>query len=633
VDPYSFGPLLQDADLVAFSAGHEAHAGRWLGAHCTELDGMAGYWFAVWAPNAQRVSVVGDFNQWDGRCHPMRSRGSSGVWELFIPGMAANVLYKYEVCNRLTGQLHLKADPYGSRHEARPKTASITVPPSTHRWRDGQWIDRRSSWQWLTAPVSIYEMHLGSWRRNDSGETMSYGELAAPLADYLTRMGFTHVEFLPLMEYPLDDSWGYQPTGYYAPTTRYGSPDELRVLVDELHRHDIGVLLDWVPGHFPKDEHGLARFDGSTLYEYSDPLKGEHPDWGTLVFDYDRNEVRSFLTSSALHWLEDYHFDGLRVDAVASMLYLDYSREAGQWTPNARGGNENLEAVAFLRQLNTITHRDCLGSITVAEESTAWPGVSRPSDSGGLGFSMKWNMGWMHDTLKYMSREPVHRQHYHDLLSFGPTYAFSENFVLPLSHDEVVHGKGSLLGKMPGDRWQQLANLRLLFTFQWTYPGKKLLFMGGELAQPTEWDYRGVLPWELLKNPEHGGIQRIVADLNTLYRTRSELHYYDFQAEGFRWLRWDDAPNSVLSYLRSDGNQFAVVLLNFTPVPRHDYRVGFPHDGSWREIFNSDSRFYGGGDLGNPVPIDAQAVPWMDQPYSALVTLPPLAGVILTPGG
>ena len=633
IDPYSFGPQSKEDELASFNAGHALRAGRWLGAHAKQIDGVDGYFFAVWAPDADRVSVVGDFNQWDGRCHPMRSRGGSGVWELFVPGLTAEALYKFEISCRKTGAVQLKADPFGRRFELRPRTASITPTNTCHQWRDADWMTSRQGWNWLEAPVSIYELHVGSWRRGDDGAPLGYRGLAGPLVDHVRDTGFTHVEFLPLTEYPLDESWGYQSTGYFAPTSRYGSGDDLRALVDELHRNGIGVILDWVPGHFPKDEHGLARFDGTALFEYPDPLKAEHPDWGTLVFNYDRNEVRSFLQSSALHWLEDYHLDGLRVDAVASMLYLDYSRKQGQWTANAYGSNENIEAVAFLRHLNEVTHRECPGSITVAEESTAWPGVSRPTHSGGLGFSMKWNMGWMHDTLKYMSRDPVFRQHHHDLLSFGPIYAFSENFVLPLSHDEVVHGKGSLLGKMPGDRWQQFANLRLLFTFQWTYPGKKLLFMGGEFGQPSEWDHRGALPWELLGDSQHGGLRRIVADLNRIYRAHSELHRFDFQSNGFRWLRWDDAPNSVLTYLRGDGEKFAAVLLNFTPVPRDNYRIGLPHAGVWLELFNSDSRFYGGSDLGNPLPLKAEEVPWMDQPYSVQVTLPPLAGLILTPAG
>ena len=448
---------------------------------------------------------------------------------------------------------------------------------------------------------------------------------------YAAELGFTHIELMPLTEHPLDESWGYQPVGYFAATCRFGSPDDLRYLIDSCHRAGLGVILDWVPGHFPRDSHGLARFDGSPLYEYSDPRKGSHPDWGTLVFNYDRCEVRSFLLSSARFWLEEFHIDGLRVDAVASMLYLDYSRRPGQWLPNKHGGNENLEAVSFLRELNAMTHRDFPGSITIAEESTAWPGVSRPVDLGGLGFSMKWNMGWMHDTLKYMSLDPVYRKHHHDLLTFGPIYAFSENFVLPLSHDEVVHLKRSMLGKMPGDDWQRLANLRLAYTYQWTYPGKKLLFMGSELAQPSEWNVRESLPWHLLDDPRHGGMQRLVRDLNHIYAAHTALHALDFDASGFQWLSWDDAENSVLSYLRRSRDECLLVALNFTPVARTGYRIGVPHAGRYHEILNSDSRFYGGSDLGNPAPRTAEAVPCMHQPWSVLISLPPLAGVILAP--
>jgi 1,4-alpha-glucan branching enzyme len=629
VDPYCFPPLLESRDLDAFSRGEHWHAWWMLGAHVMTVDGIAGVRFAVWAPDAERVSVVGDFNRWDGRRHPMRSRGGSGVWELFIPGLAGGELYKCEIRNRWNGALLLKADPYGRRKEPRPSTASIVTPPSTYRWGDAEWLQARASQDWLQMPMSVYEVHLGSWRRRHDGGFLNYREIADQLASYASALGFTHVELLPVTGYPLDESWGYQPTGYFAPTRRYGEPDDLRYLVDRLHQAGIGVLLDWVPGHFPKDDHGLARFDGSALYEYPDPRKGEHAEWGTLVFNYDRNEVRSFLYSSALYWLKEFHFDGLRVDAVASMLYLDYSRNAGEWTPNVHGGNENLEAVAFLRRLNELTHAECPGTVTIAEESTAWAAVSRPAHLGGLGFSMKWNMGWMHDTLKYMGQDPVHRRYHHQQLTFGPIYAFTENFVLPLSHDEVVHGKRSLLGRMPGDDWQRFANLRLLLTFQWTYPGKKLLFMGGEIAQPWEWDHRGALPWNLLDDPRHGGVQALVSDLNRLYRHSGALHRYDFESRGFQWLRWDDADNSVITYLRRDEANEVVVALNFTPVPRQGYRIGVPRPGLYREIFNSDSRFYGGSDLGNPLQLRADGNPWMGQSWSIEVTLPPLAGIVL----
>lgn len=630
-DPYCFPPQLTEGDLGAFNGGHHTAAYGFLGAHPWTADGVSGQRFAVWAPDAERVSVVGDFNHWDGRRHPMRVRGGSGVWELFVPGLTEGN-YKYEIRSRHSGELLLKSDPFARAFELRPATASVFRPMHPYRWGDGEWLARRRAWDWLRSPMSIYEVHLGSWRRGPSGEPMSYRQAAQELVPYLGELGFTHVEFLPLTEYPLDESWGYQPVGYFAPTCRYGSADDLRHLVDTCHRHGLGVILDWVPGHFPRDAHGLARFDGSPQFEYGDTQKGEHPDWGTLVFNYDRNEVRSFLLSSARYWLDEFHVDGLRVDAVASMLYLDYSRQPGQWTPNVHGGNENLEAIAFLRELNMMTHRDFPGTVTIAEESTAWPGVSRPVDVGGLGFSMKWNMGWMHDTLRYMGHDPVHRRYHHDLLTFGPLYAFTENFVLPFSHDEVVHLKGSLLGRMPGDDWQRLANLRLAYTFQWTYPGRKLLFMGGELAQPWEWNARETLPWHLLDNPRHGGMHRLIRDLNRLYQDHPELHVLDFDGNGFQWLRWDDAENSVLSFLRRSGESVAVVVLNFTPVPRDGYRIGVPRPGHYRELLNSDSRFYGGTDYGNPEPMAAEPVPAMHQAWSISLRLPPLGGVVLCPG-
>jgi 1,4-alpha-glucan branching enzyme len=628
-DPYCFPPQLSDEDLNRFNAGRHDAAYRFMGSHHVIVDGVAGIRFATWAPEAERVSVAGDFNRWDGRCHPMRVRGSSGVWELFVPGLTTTI-YKYEIRNRHSGSLLLKSDPYARESELRPATASIARPSPAYAWQDDEWIRARTGWQWLHRPVSIYEVHLGSWRRGHGHEPLGYRAAADVLVPYAAGLGFTHLELLPLTEHPLDESWGYQPTGYFAATCRFGSPDDLRYLIDTCHRAGLGVILDWVPGHFPRDQHGLAQFDGSPLYEYSDPRKGSHPDWGTLVFNYDRHEVRSFLLSSARFWLDEFHIDGLRVDAVASMLYLDYSRRPGQWLPNRHGGNENLEAVSFLRELNAITHRDFPGTITIAEESTAWPGVSRPVDQGGLGFSMKWNMGWMHDTLKYLCMDPVYRKHHHDLLTFGPLYAFSENFVLPLSHDEVVHLKRSMLGKMPGDDWQRFANLRLAYTYQWTWPGKKLLFMGSELAQPSEWNVRESIPWHLLDDPRHGGMQRLVRDLNQLYTEYPALHALDFDSSGFQWLSWSDAENSILAYLRRAGDACLLVALNFTPVARQGYRIGVPHAGQYREILNSDSRFYGGSDLGNPVPLQAEAVPCMHQPWSVLLTLPPLAGVVLT---
>jgi len=632
-DPYSFPANLEEPLLEDFSHGRAIRAHHFMGAQALEINGIAGFRFAVWAPNAERVSVVGDFNAWDGHRHMMRVCGHHGVWVLFIPGLGNGELYKYEIRNRDSGKILLKSDPFARRFEHRPSTASMTSVRTAENWSDEHWMHQRTRWDWLHAPMSIYEVHPGSWRRRSDGSFMNYRELAGELLDHILDTGFTHVELMPVTEYPLDESWGYQVTGYFAPTRRYGEPEDLQYFVDLMHQNGIGVLLDWVPGHFPRDEHGLARFDGTSLFEYPDRRKGEHAEWGTLIFNYDRNEVRSFLRSSAICWLEDYHFDGLRVDAVASMLYLDYARENGEWVTNIHGGNENLEAVEFLRTLNQDTHRECPGSLTIAEESTAWPAVTRPTDTGGLGFSLKWNMGWMHDTLSYFSKDPVHRRFHHNLLTFGPVYAFSENFVLPLSHDEVVHLKGSLLGRMPGDEWQRFANLRLAYVFQWTYPGKKLLFMGSEFAQPTEWDHRAALPWHLLQYPLHGGMQQLIGDLNRLYCNQAALHRYDFESRGFQWLRWDDADDSVLGYLRKSDDDELLVLLNFTPVPRYGYRFGVPRTGSYREIFNSDSRFYGGSDLGNPSELPVETIPWMDQRGSIVVNLPPLAGIVLQQTG
>ncbi|MCC5794059.1 MAG: 1,4-alpha-glucan branching protein GlgB [Chromatiales bacterium] len=629
VDPYTFAPLLTDAEITHFASGEGWQAWRSLGAQPREVAGIAGLLFAVWAPEAERVSVVGDFNDWDGRRHMLRSRGWSGLWEIFVPDLEPGARYKFEMRNRHTGELLLRADPWAHQYELRPDTASVLPLPSRYQWQDDGWMAARQSRDWLHEPMSIYELHPGSWRRRGDGSLMDWSELAEALVPWVKELGFTHIELMPVTEYPLDESWGYQVTGYFASTRRHGDPDGLRYLVDLAHRHGIGVLLDWVPGHFPRDEHALARFDGSALFEYPDPARGHHPDWGTLVFNYGRNEVRSFLLASACYWLEEFHIDGLRVDAVASMLYLDYSREAGAWQPNVHGGNENLDAIDFLRRLNSITHQEFPGTLMIAEESTAWPGVSRPVDAGGLGFSMKWNMGWMHDTLAYLAHDPVHRRYHHDRLSFSAVYAFSENFVLPLSHDEVVHGKRSLLGRMPGDEWQRFANLRLALSYQWLFPGKKLLFMGGELAQPGEWDHRDQLPWQLLEYAGHAGMRQLVSDLNRLYRERPELHRHEFDSGGFAWLRWDDAEQSTLAFLRRDGSQAVVVLLNFTPVPRMDYRVGVPSRGPWKECFNSDSRFYGGGDLGNPLAVESEELPWMGQTWSVRVTVPPLGAIVL----
>ena len=628
-DPYAFAPLIDEGTLSAFNSGVHRRAHQFLGAHARAVDGIGGVQFAVWAPNAERVSVVGTFNLWDGRRHPMRVRGSSGVWELFIPGIGPGTLYKFEIRNRDNGTIHLKTDPYGRQFERRPATAAIVTAPPAHAWQDHEWMAARAGRHWLHAPMSIYEVHLGSWQRRADGEFLGYAELAERLIPYVHGLGFTHIELLPISEHPLDDSWGYQATGYFAPTSRHGDPDGLRQFVDRCHRAGIGVILDWVPAHFPRDAHALARFDGSPVYEYADPRKAEHREWGTLVFNYDRHEVRSFLISSACCWLEDFHIDGLRVDAVASMLYLDYSRKGEDWVPNRDGGNQNLEAIEFIRELNSVTHLEFPGTVTLAEESTDWPMVSRPASSGGLGFSMKWNMGWMHDTLDFISHDPVHRSHHHHELTFGMMYAYTENFVLPFSHDEVVHLKHSLLGRMPGDEWQRFANLRLLYAYQWTYPGKKLLFMGGEFAQPTEWNFRVALPWYLAEEPARAGMRRLVGDLNRLYREHPALSRFEFEPRGFRWIDCEDRAHSLLSYLRFSDEETIVVVLNFTPVPRPRHHIGVPRMGTYREIFNSDSQYYGGSNLGNPLPLEARAAPLHQLPCSLEITVPPLAGVIL----
>jgi len=631
-DAYAFAPVLSGHDLHLFNEGRLHQAWRSLGSHVETREGVAGTRFAVWAPNAERVSVIGGFNGWDGRVHPMAVHGSSGVWELFIPGVRGGELYKYEIRNRASGEVVVKIDPYARAFERRPGTASCVCPPSAHVWEDQAWMARRGEWDWQHAPVNIYELHAGSWKRHPDGRMYTYRELAAHLVPYLRDMGFTHVELLPLSEHPLDESWGYQTTGYFAATSRFGTPDDLRALIDALHGAGIGVFLDWVPGHFPQDRWALARYDGTALYEHEDPRVGLHREWGTHVFNYGRNEVLSFLLSSAHFWLSQFHVDGLRVDAVASMLYLDYSREPGDWLPNVHGGRENLEAIAFLRALNEMVHRDFPGAVTMAEESTAWPMVSRPVYLGGLGFSMKWNMGWMNDTLSYMRQDPVHRRYHHDKLTFGQLYAYTENFLLPLSHDEVVHGKGSLLDKMPGDTWQEFANLRLLFVYQFTTPGKKLGFMGNELAQGREWKSGQELDWWLLQRDWHAGVQRLVRDLSHLYRDVPALHDLDFSGEGFAWIDCHDADHSIVSFQRRarDGS-CVVVVLNFTPVPREAYRIGLPFAGRYAEILNSDSSFYVGSNLGNAGGVRAEPLPWMGLPHSAAITLPPLAGVVLTP--
>ena len=627
-DPYIFAPIISDFDLHLFNEGKHLHAYNVLGAHLHEVEGIAGVRFATWAPSAERVSVVGNFNQWDGRCHPMRSRGSSGVWELFIPGLTQGDLYKFEIRNHDTGQVMAKTDPYAQQMELRPRTASV-VTHTQYQWQDQSWLTERESYDWLHQPMSIYELHLGSWQRGEHGEFLSYRELAERLVAYVKQLGFTHIELMPVTEHPLDASWGYQTTGYFAPTRRFGEADDFRYFVDHCHQNNIGVLLDWVPAHFPRDEFALAQFDGSALYEHADPRRGAHPDWGTLIYNYGRNEVRNFLLSSAIFWLKEFHIDGLRVDAVASMLYLDYSREADDWLPNIHGGNENLEAIEFLREFNVVTHREHPGTMIMAEESTAWPQVTRPTNLGGLGFSMKWNMGWMHDSLEYMSHEPVHRSYSHNQLSFGLLYLFSENFILPFSHDEVVHGKASLLYRMPGDDWQRFANLRLLYTYMFTYPGKKLLFMGCEFGQGPEWDFNAQLEWYVTDYPNHQGVQKIVSDLNRLYRQHTALHRYDFDPQGFEWIDCHDAPQSVISYMRKSDDGFVIVVLNFTPVPREAYRIGVPQAGVYREIFNSDSNYYDGSNMGNGGAIASEDIPWMNRPCSVSLTLPPLAGIVL----
>lgn len=629
VDPYTFWPQLSEDALHQFHAGECFTAHELMGARPHVADGIDGILFAVWAPNAERVSVVGDFNRWDGRIHPMRNRGQSGVWELFVPGLQPGDLYKFELRQRDSGQILLKSDPYGRYYQMRPDTASVIAAPSQYQWQDDLWMHRRRTQDWLHQPMSVYEVHFGSWKRHADGRYFSYRDLAEQLVPYVKEMGFTHIELLPMTEYPYDGSWGYQVTGYFAPSSRFGSMDDFKYFVDCCHRNGIGVLLDWVPAHFPKDAHGLARFDGTPLYEHEDPRRGEHKDWGTLIFNYGRNEVRNFLYSSAYFWLDEFHIDGLRVDAVASMLYLDYSRQPGEWTPNQYGGNENLDAIHFIRRTNEVVHQAFPGVLMVAEESTAWPQVSRPVYLGGLGFSMKWNMGWMNDTLNYFSNDPVHRQYHHDKLTFSLLYAFSENFVLPLSHDEVVHGKRSLLEKMPGDSWQKFANLRLLFTYLYTHPGKKLLFMGCEFGQGIEWNHDQSLDWHLLEFDLQQGVRDLVRDLNHLYQQQSPLHQWDFDWRGFEWVDCHDHNQSVVSFLRKSADGFLLVVLNFTPVVRQDYRIGVPEAGVYAECFNSDSIYYRGSNVSNGTRIESQPKAAMGRDHSIVLTLPPLAGIVL----
>lgn len=632
-DPYSCPLLLTDYDRYLLNEGRHWTSYERLGAHLREINGITGVNFAVWAPNATAVSVIGDFNHWDGRRHPMHKHVPSGFWELFIPGLTDGTIYKYLVRhNDLTFE---KSDPYGFAAEIPPKTASCVARLDTYRWNDGEWMARRPQVDWLHSPISFYEVHLGSWRRpgDDHQRSMTYRETAHQLVDYLNEMGYTHVELLPVAEHPFGGSWGYQTVGYFAPTSRYGSPHEFMYFVDLCHQRGIGVILDWVPAHFAKDGHGLARFDGTALYEHEDTRKGEHKDWGTLIFNYGRHEVKNFLLSNALFWLDKYHLDGLRVDAVASMLYLDYSREEGEWVPNIHGGRENLEAIDFLRELNVESHRQYPGVLTIAEESTAWTGVSRPTYVGGLGFSLKWNMGWMNDTLRYMRHEPIHRKYHHDELTFSLIYAFTENFVLPLSHDEVVHGKGALLDQVPGDLWQKFANLRLLYSYMWTHPGKKLTFMGDEFGQWNEWNHDTSLQWDLLQWDSHRGLQKLVADLNRVYRNERALHEVDFEYTGFEWIDCHNYDECVLAYIRKAKNpaDYLVVAHNFTPVPRLNHKIGVPESRWYDEIFNSDSKYYGGSNLGNGPGKQATSPGSHGRPFSLNLVLPPLGTIVLKP--
>lgn len=634
-DTYAFPTLLTDYDLYLSGEGTHYLKYEKLGAHVREVEGIRGVQFGVWAPNAQRVSVVGDFNSWDGRVYPMRNRGPTGIWEIFLPGLDEGAIYKFEILSRAGGPIGLKDDPYGFAAELRPKSASMVCNIDRHEWKDSAWLEARATRDWQHSPLTIYEIHAGAWRRKpeEGNRWLTYRELAAELIPYVKGLGYTHIELMPIMEHPLDASWGYQTVGYFAVTSRFGPPEDFMYFVDRCHQEGIGVILDWTPAHFPRDSHGLGLFDGTHLYEHADPRKGAHPDWGTLVFNYGRNEVQNFLVSNALFWVNKYHIDGLRVDAVASMLYLDYSRNAGEWIPNQFGGRENLEAIALLKHLNEVLHAQFPGALMIAEESTAWPAVSRPTYVGGLGFDLKWNMGWMNDTLGYIALDPIHRQYHHNELTFSMIYAFHENFVLPLSHDEVVHGKRSLLEKMPGDDWQKFANLRVLFGFMYAHPGKKLLFMGGELGQRGEFWEGGSVDWSLENSPPHRGIQRLVGDLNRLHAAEPALHQVDFEWAGFEWIEARDGAASVVSFLRRAMNpeDFMVVVSNFTPVVRENYRVGVPRAGFYREVLNSDSKFYEGSDVGNEGGVNAEPVPWNDRPYSIKLRVPPLAVMFLKP--
>ena len=634
-DPYRYGRVITEYDLYLFSEGKHTRIYDRLGAHLMRIGEADGVHFAVWAPNADRVSVVGDFNAWDGRVHPMRRLGPTGIWELFLPGLPEGSRYKFEIRSSLHGELLLKADPFGFGFEVPPLTASI-VTRLDYAWQDAEWLaDRAGANAWLDKPMATYEVHLGSWMRvpEEQDRYLTYAELAATLIPYVKAMGYTHIELLPVMEHPFSGSWGYQVTGFYAPTSRFGTPRDFKAFVDACHRAGLGVILDWVPGHFPKDAHGLARFDGTALFEHANPLQGEQRDWGTLIFNYGRNEVRNFLLANALFWLEEYHIDGLRVDAVASMIYLDFSKRPGDWVPNKFGGRENIEAIDFIRELNALTHGEHPGSIMVAEESTAFPGVTRPVYLGGLGFTYKWNMGWMNDTLAYIKQDPVYRRYHHRLLTFSLMYAFSENYLLPISHDEVVHMKGSMLGKVPGDDWQKAATLRAIYGYMYSHPGKKLMFMGCEFGQGREWNYDRSLDWHLLEKPLHGGLKQFVRDLNHLYVSEPALHEVDVAASGFQWIDCNDSDNSVVAMLRfaADPGDFVVCVFNFTPLPRHDYVFGVPRAGTYSEVLNSDAAAYGGGNVGNNGLVVTDPVPSHGYPDSVRITLPPLGCLVLKP--
>src|SRR4030043_414729 len=634
-DTYCFLPVLSAFDIYLIGEGRHYKNYEKLGAHIMTINGIEGVHFAVWAPNAKRVSVIGDFNNWDGRRHQMRVLGLSGIWEIFIPGLKEGEIYKFEIKSRSKKYIAPKADPIAFYFEVRPKSASIVYNINRYKWNDRRWIESRSKKNWHESPVSIYEVHLGSWMRvpEEDNRFLTYREIADRLVDYVKGMGYTHIELLPITEHPLDASWGYQTLGYFAPTSRHGTPEDFMYFVDKCHQKNIGVILDWAPAHFPADGHGLGYFDGSCLFEHKDPKMGFHPDWGTKIFNYGRNEVRNFLISNALFWLEKYHVDGLRVDAVASMLYLDYSRQPGEWEPNVHGGNENLEAIAFLRQFNELCYRYHPGLLSIAEESTAFPAVSRPTYLGGLGFSLKWNMGWMNDTLEYFLKEPVHRKYHQNNLTFSLLYAFTENFILVLSHDEVVHGKRSMLSKMPGDMWQKFANLRLLYGLMYSHPGKKLLFMGGEFGQWDEWYHEKSIDWHLLRLIPHRRLQKFVMVLNHIYQSEPALYEVDFNYQGFEWIDFRDTENSIISFIRKakDPENFLVIVCNFTPVPRTGYRIGVPEISFYKEILNSDSQIYWGSNMGNAGGINADKIPWHGKPYSIYITLPPLSVLIFKP--